>query len=137
MKYTILVLISLFGLVAGADSQVSRPHDRYYLIGDFEASNPFNWDNDTVTSDVREWTSGVVFELERGVDLDIREIVITCSRGDVCDRIRGGVVSDRRPLRIRFRRDLDVISISVRSKPRGFSVPPPRVNVYLESRSGW
>ncbi len=138
MKYAILTLVSVFGVLAGADSQVMRPHERYFLIGDFESSNPFNWDRDSVTSNLREWTDGVVFEVERGTSVEIRDITVICSRGDVCDRLRGGTADDRRPLRIRFRRDLDVASISVNSKPRGFSVPPPRVNVYLtESRGGW
>lgn len=137
MKYAILAIVSVFGVLAGADSQVLRPHDHYYHIGEFETSNPFNWDRDTVTSNVREWTDGVVFEVERGTAVEIRDITIICSRGDVCDRVRGGTADDRRPLRIRFRRDLDVASITVNSKPRGFSVPPPRVNVYLESSSGW
>jgi len=137
MKFMMLLFACVFGVLATADSQVMRPHDRYYLIGDFETSNPWNWDTDTVTSNVREWASGVVFELDRGSDVEIRDITITCSRGDVCDRIRGGDVDRRRPLRIRFRRDLDVASVTVRAKPRGFSVPPPRVNVYLETWSGW
>lgn len=137
MKVVFLMLVSLFGLGAAADSDVAYPKDRYYLIGDFNTGSPFNWDNDTVNSNLREWSSGVVFELDQGSDVEIRDIEVTCSRGFVCDRIRGGRVSRGRELRIRFRRDLDVVSITVRSKPNGWSIPPARVNVYLQTRSGW
>lgn len=137
MKYAIVALISLFCVAVAADSQVSRPTERYYFIGDFDSGNPFGWDTETVSSTVRDWSSGVVFELERGVDVEIANIEIICSRGRVCDRLRGGQVVDGRPLFIRFRRDLDVTAIRVRAKPHGFSVPSPRVNVYLESSNGW
>jgi hypothetical protein len=137
MKYAFLILLSVLGLTAVADSEIMRPGDRYVYIGEFDSNKPFGWDEDTIISNVRDWTDGVVFDVRRGIDIEINDITIVCSRGNVCDRMRGGVVGERRPMRIPFRRNLDVAQVIVRSRPRGFSVPPTRVDVYLETRRGW
>jgi hypothetical protein len=135
MKYALLALLSLSGFMAAADTQeVMRPGDRYQYIGEFDTNNPFKWDDDAIFSNVRDWSRSVVFDMRSGpMEVEIADITIICRRGNVCDRMRGGVVSERRPIRFRFRRDLDVAQVVIRSKPRGFSVPPPRVEVYLET----
>lgn len=138
MKYALLTLLSLAGFAATAtmDSEIMRP-GRYEYIGEFETNNPFKWDDDAIFSNVREWSQGVVFDMRMGgMDVEIAEIAIICRRGNVCDRMRGGIVGERRALYVPFRRDLDVTQVVVRSKPRGFSVPPPQVDVYLET-SRW
>lgn len=137
MKILLMCTLCLCSGWAVADAGAIRPTDRYFFIGEFESGNPFNWDNDTVSSNVREWSEGVVFELDQGQDVEIREITVTCSRGDVCARLRGGDVARNQPLYLRFRRDLDVAHIQIRSKPLGFSVPSPRLSVYLRVRRGW
>lgn len=132
MKYALLVLFALGTLTASA-----RPGDRYVLIGSFESTNPFNWDNDTVTSNLRDWSEAMIFEIDRGGrDIQIRDIVVNCQGRPNCFRSRGGTLTDSRPVRVQFRRDMVVESIQVQSKPSGLSIPPTRVNVYLEVARG-
>ncbi len=137
MKHIVLLVLSLFATAALADAQVMRPSDRYVFIGDFTSATPFGYQEDNIMSNVREYARGVVFDVQRGIDVEISDVEIICSRGNTCDRMRGGLVSERRPLFIPFRWDLDVAQVIVRHKPRGFSVPPVRVDTYLELSRGW
>lgn len=133
----ILGLMMVSGAWAESAPEVYRPGDRFHFIGDFSPGNPFEWDTDTISSNVRVRSSAVVFELDQGVDVEIRDVTVLCRGGQICDRIRDVDVNDGRPTRIHFRRELLVEAITVRARPRGFSVPPPRVNVYLEVWDGW
>lgn len=137
MKQIVLLVVGLFAYAAFADAPMSRAGERYVFIGDFNSGMPFGYTEDNLSSNIREYTRGVVFDIQRGIDVEISDIDIICSRGNICDRMRGGMVSERRPLFIPFRWDLDVAQVVVRHKPRGFSVPPVRVDTYLELWRGW
>lgn len=118
-------------------SAAASARDRYEFIGSFESTNPFNWDNDTVTSRVNDWSKALIFEIDNGgVDIEIRDIVVNCHGRPRCFRSSGGTLTDRRPVRLQFRRDMVVESVQVRSKPSGLSLPPTRVNIYLEMDDG-
>ncbi len=118
-----------------ADWDILR-NQRYVFVGSFSCSNPFKWDTDTVESRRRMRASAMILELDRGANVEIRDIVVRCRNGRICDRIEGGELGNR-PVRVRFnRRGLEVQSIQFRAKPKG--LPPSKVNVYLENRnSGW
>lgn len=133
MILLLLACTAGFSTWASSDYEPLRPKERFFFIGDFSTGNPFGWDTDTVQSTARMRSSAVVFELERGVDVEIREITVTCGGGRVCDRMRGVDVRDGRAIRVWFNRDLYVESITVKAKPKGISVPPPKVNVYLQA----
>lgn len=136
MKTTLSIVLGLF-LLSG--STFARPGDRYEFIGSFESTNPFNWDTDSVTSRVRDWSRALIFEIERGgVNIEVRDIVVNCHGRPRCFVSRGGTLTDRRPVRLQFSRDLIVESVQLRSKPSGLSLPPPRVNLFLEMADrGW
>lgn len=114
---------------------------RYEFIGSFESSNPLSYDRDTVESNLNDWTQAMIFELDRGNSIEIRDITVNCFRRPRCAYSRGGTLNGGRGVRVAFRRDLMVESIQVESKPKGINIPPARVNVYLErsrdNGGGW
>lgn len=137
----VFAFLALAAFAGGAMTATARPGNRYVFIGSFDSSNPFNWDNDTVHSNVNDWSEAMIFEIDRGNDIEIRDVRVDCRHRPNCFRSRGGSVNKGRGVRVQFRRDLVVETISVQSKPHGWSVPPTRVNVYLElardNDGGW
>lgn len=109
-----------------------RPAPSTILIGSFSSGSPFNWDNDTVrNSHGGRWYS-IALELERGSDVEVSEIQVNCRRGRVCYYARvNDVLSQRRLVWVDFDHALAIESVRVRTKPSGISIPPARVNVYL------
>lgn len=135
MKFA-FALLALLAFAGGAMTATARPGNRYVFIGSFETSNPFNWDRDTIHSNVNDWSEAMIFEIDRGNDIEVRDVRVDCHGRPNCFRSRGGSVNKGRGVRVQFRRDLVVQSIEVQSKPQGWSIPNTRVNVYLELARG-
>lgn len=118
-----------------------RPHPRprppskprgTLLIGHISSSNPLTWDTDSVTNNSGGFWTGVVLELDRGVDTDISDIEVTCRDGRVCyrDRVNQTVYRGGNAW-MEFPMDIDVAKVSIRFRPNGVSIPSTRLNVYL------
>lgn len=108
------------------------PQPSYNFIGQMQAGNPMSWDRDTVQSNTFGRWYGVVFELDRGVSVDIANLIVTCYGGHVCYRspIRDVVDFGRRAW-VDFGYGLDVQTVTLDLRPNGVSIPPSRVNVFL------
>ncbi len=136
MKFVFALLAAIAFMGGSLTASAARPDSRYQYIGSFDSSNPFNWDRDTIHSNINDWSEAMIFEIDRGNDVEIRDLVVDCQGRPNCFRSRGGNVDKGRAVRVQFRRDLVVRSISLSSKPSGFSIPNTRVNVYLELARG-
>lgn len=107
-------------------------YGRYVYVGDFETGSPFQWDHDSLNNQRFGFYQGVSFYLNRGVDVEIGELTVTCDNGRVCYRARLSLIANRQyPVEVRFQRPLRVRTITVVSKPRGISFPASRVETYL------